>query len=263
MAKGGTLFLDEIGEMDIKLQAKLLRVLQEKSFRRVGGTSDLQTDVRIVAATNVNLGSKVAKGAFRDDLYHRLSRVVIELPALRDRKEDILNMAKVFAEKAFRARNKVFGGFANECEQTLQNYSWPGNVRELLNVVERVALVSVGQQTISSASLGLPAGAAKVFEFKPKLSVVQGGVGGAEESVVNSQGAKADLTQGSYMDLKKTWVDSFEREYLVNILTKYEGNVSMAARDAKLDRSNFLRLLRRHEIKAEAFRAKPTMKQAA
>src|SRR5579885_233356 len=137
IAKGGTLFLDEIGEMDVKRQAKLLRVLQEKAFRRVGGTQDLTTDVRVVAATNQNIQARVREGKFRDDLYHRLSRVVIELPALRDRIEDVVPMAQQFGERAFRSRGKHFTGFAPDAEAWMKTYGWPGNVRELMNVIER------------------------------------------------------------------------------------------------------------------------------
>ncbi len=262
IAKGGTLFLDEIGEMDVKLQAKLLRVLQEKVIRRVGGTTDIETDVRIVAATNANLQAKVASGKFREDLYHRISRVVIEIPALRDRKEDIIPMAKYFATRAFQSRGKNFPGFTPEAETALQNYNWPGNVREMLNVIERAALVHVGTDPISAGNLNIGGGkAATVIGFKPTVingggtnpNGPSGGPGGGGTPLSGNPAAGYTET-GSYMDLKKKWVDSFEREYLTNTLTKHEGNVSAAAREARLDRSNFLRLLRRHAIKAQDFR---------
>ena len=237
IAKGGTLFLDEIGEMDVKLQAKLLRVLQEKVFRRVGGTADLETDVRVVAATNRNLGEKVGEGKFRDDLYHRLSRVVVEIPALRNRSGDIVPMAKQFGERAFGSRAKPFSGFSPEAEQALTSYGWPGNVRELLNVVERTALIWEGGGTITAKSLGLPANSVTSstsrLEAIPSMSLGD---------------------TGSYTDLKKKWCDSFEREYLIATLAKHGGNVSAASRDSKLDRSNFLRLLRRHGLKAQDYR---------
>ncbi len=265
IAKGGTLFLDEIGEMDVKLQAKLLRVLQEKVFRRVGATQDIETDVRVVAATNVNLQEKVANGAFREDLYHRLSRVVMEVPPLRARTEDIVPMAKQFANRAFEARGKHFPGLTPDAETAIQNYSWPGNVREMLNVIERVALVHVGNSPITPANLTIPTGKpGQVIGFpsRTNLSVVQGG-GGTPVSQngspmgmpSNSNPASNGTTEtGSYMEMKKQWVDAFEKEYLVNTLTRHEGNVSAAAREAKLDRSNFLRLLRRHAVKAQDFR---------
>jgi DNA-binding NtrC family response regulator len=238
IAKGGTLFLDEIGEMDVKIQAKLLRVLQEKVFRRVGGTTDMETDVRVVAATNRDLQTKVSGGGFREDLYHRICRVVMELPPLRDRHEDIVPMAKQFAERAFNSRGKTFAGLTPEAEAELCQYSWPGNVRELLNIVERVALIWEGNGSISPSNLGLPQNAAGFKPGTPKLSVVDGVSGEAE----------------GYTELKRQWSNSFEREYLLGVLIKHSGNVSAAARDSKLDRSNFLRLLRRHLIKAEDYR---------
>lgn len=243
IAKGGTLFLDEIGEMDVKLQAKLLRVLQEKVFRRVGGTTDMETDVRVVAATNQNIKSHVNAGKFREDLYHRLSRVVVDVPALRDRKEDLVPMAQEFATRAFQSRGKTFGGFTSDAEQAIQTYAWPGNVRELLNVVERVALVSSSSGAITGKDLAIPTsgvgtGSGAIRLSGPKLELVK----------------DAPIGHEGYMSMKKQWSNSFEKEYLAGLLSKFSGNVSAAARDAKLDRSNFLRLLRRHGLKAQDFR---------
>jgi len=242
IAKGGTLFLDEIGEMDVKLQAKLLRVLQEKAFRRVGGTADLTTDVRVVAATNRNLEERVKAATFRDDLYHRLSRVVVDIPSLRERGEDIVPMATQFANRAFTARGKTFAGFTADADGALAGYGWPGNVRELLNIIERAALVYQGAGTIGSKDLALPAAR---IGGTPSLSVVSNGaVSGA-----------ADVPGvGGYMELKKQWSDEFEKEYLIASLQRHGGNVSASAREAKVDRSNFLRLLRRHGLKAQAYR---------
>lgn len=239
IAKGGTLFLDELGEMDIKLQAKLLRVLQEKVFRRVGGTNDIDTDVRVVAATNVNLKSKVNDGKFREDLYHRLSRVVVELPGLRERTEDIVPMATQFSERSFRARGKSFPGFTPDAQEGLTGYGWPGNVRELLNVVERVALLYEGHGPVSFRNLALPSGGERRNSGTPNMTMVPG--------VVPENG-------DGYMELKKKWVLSFEREFLMSTLGKHGGNVSASARDARLDRSNFLRLLRRHALHAQDYR---------
>ena len=245
IAKGGTLLLDEIGEMDIKLQAKLLRVLQEKSFRRVGGTTDLETDVRVITATNRNLQSRVDSGSFREDLYHRLNRVVIDLPPLRERGDDIVPMAKKFAERAFQARGKVFEGFSPEAEDALRNYSWPGNVRELLNFIERCALIWQGSGAVSPKALSLPEG---------NGSYKVNGNGSSLTSVTSPYQSPESAGVQGYMDLKKKWSDSFEREYLINALMRHGGNVSSAAREAQLDRSNFLRLLRRHGLTAQEYR---------
>lgn len=243
IAKGGTLFLDEIGEMDVKLQAKLLRVLQEKVFRRVGGTADINTDVRVVAATNRNLMQRVASAQFREDLYHRLSRVVVDVPSLRERHEDIVPMATEFATRAFRSRGKVFTGYTADAQAAMQGYVWPGNVRELLNVVERSALLYQGTGTVGAAELSVPGG-----------NGGGGGGGGERRGIRLNDGAQDAPGPGGYMELKKLWSDSFEKEYLVSSLQRHGGNVSAAAREAKIDRSNFLRLLRRHELKAQNYR---------
>lgn len=250
IAKGGTLFLDEMGEMDVKLQAKLLRVLQEKTCRRVGGTVDIDTDVRVVAATNVNLREKVKSGQFREDLYHRLSRVVVEIPALCERRGDIIPMAKLFAEQAFKSRGKHFAGFTLDAETALESYRWPGNVRELLNIVERVALVYTGDGPVTASGLQIPTAGARVIGInKPSLSVIQGGGTGATSTGGSFQGEGV-----AFAELKKQWVDSFEKEFAQNLLSKHEGNVTSAAKEAQLDRSNFLRILRRHGIKAQDYR---------
>jgi DNA-binding NtrC family response regulator len=249
IARGGTLFLDELGEMDVKLQAKLLRVLQEKVFRRVGGTQDMESDVRVVAATNQNLHDRVKSGAFREDLYHRLSRVVIELPALRARSSDIVPMATQFAERAFRSRGKTFAGFTPDAEESLQSYGWPGNVRELLNVVERCALIHEGSGPIGVRGLSIDTQGGGAQGSDGRLD------SGPRLEMISSQPGVSDLSdEGGYMGLKKRWSNSFEREYLQAMLRKHSGNVSSAAREAKLDRSNFLRLLRRHGLKAAEFR---------
>ena len=161
LAKNGTLFLDELGEMDVKLQSRLLRVIQEKTFRRVGGTVDVTTDVRIVAATNQDLQKYIETGKFRDDLYHRISRVIIELPPLRFRSEDLLPMARQFFENAFHHRGKKFEGMTPATEEVLQNYSWPGNVRELLNVIERTALLWNEKGPVDAKHIILPSALAK------------------------------------------------------------------------------------------------------
>ena len=245
IAQGGTLFLDEIGEMDVKLQAKLLRALQEKTFRRMGGTQDLETDVRLVAATHRDLRSKVTSGKFREDLYHRLSRVVVEIPSLRERSEDVIPMASQFAERAFRARAKAFPGFAPDAEKALHDYFWPGNVRELLNVIERTALLWEGSGPVGAKSLGMPLPTTPL-SGGPKLELVS-------SPLELPEGGNAE-TEPGYAELKKRWVDSFEREFLTAALNRSGGNVSAAARSAKLDRSNFLRLLRRHGLKSQEYR---------
>jgi DNA-binding NtrC family response regulator len=144
-AQGGTIFLDEIGEMELSLQAKLLRVLEEGRFRRVGGLKDLPLDVRIVAASNLDLKSAGAEGRFRLDLYFRLSIIQIEIPPLRDRGEDVLLLAQHYIEKAnLKRRGKKLKGLDPEVAAVFRSYRWPGNVREVRNVIERASILEEG-----------------------------------------------------------------------------------------------------------------------
>ncbi len=246
LAKGGTLFLDEIGEMDTKLQARLLRVLQEKTFRRVGGTADLTTDVRVVAATNQNLSRYISEGKFREDLYHRLSRVVVELPALRLRTEDIVPMSCKFFENAFQTRGKKFEGLTPAAEAALTTYTWPGNVRELLNVVERTALLWNHTGKVDQPNLRLPAvQVSSTAISRPDTNFTPG---------LTIASFSTPESTPTYTHLKKQWSDAFEKEYLLNVLQRHQGHVTGAAKESGIDRSNFLRLLRRHGIHAQGFR---------
>jgi DNA-binding NtrC family response regulator len=145
-ADGGTVFLDEIGEMVPALQAKLLRFLEEKSFKRVGGAADISVDVRVVAATNRNLEDQVAKGGFRSDLYYRLNVLPIRLPALREHAEDVPHLIRFFIDGFNREFKKRVIGVSPAAETLLKTYGWPGNVRELRNVVERAMLLAEGER---------------------------------------------------------------------------------------------------------------------
>ncbi|MFO1363071.1 MAG: sigma-54 dependent transcriptional regulator [Burkholderiales bacterium] len=144
LADGGTLFLDEVGELPLEAQAKLLRVLQEQEFERVGGTRALRTDVRVIAATNRDLGSRAAAGEFRADLYYRLNVFPVTVPALRERREDIPLLVGHFLGKAARKLGKSFDGASPAFLERAAAYDWPGNVRELENAVERAAILARG-----------------------------------------------------------------------------------------------------------------------
>jgi DNA-binding NtrC family response regulator len=145
MANGGTLFLDEIGEMAPMLQVKLLRVLERRTLRRVGGTKDLPVNLRVISATNQDLEKRVREGAFREDLYYRLKVVPLLVPPLRDRREDILPLARLFLDRFSKQFRKPFRGFAASAERVLLDYSWPGNIRELKNLMERTVLLEQGE----------------------------------------------------------------------------------------------------------------------
>ncbi|MDD5225239.1 MAG: sigma-54 dependent transcriptional regulator [bacterium] len=141
VANGGSLFLDEVAELSLSVQAKILKVIEEKVFRRLGGTTNNRVDVRIMAATNTNLEKKVKSGKFREDLFFRLNVMPVVLPPLRERRDDILPLAKIFLDEYRRSFGKSLSGFTREADRVLEVYAWPGNIRELRNVVERAVLL--------------------------------------------------------------------------------------------------------------------------
>ena len=145
-ASGGTLFLDEIGELPLALQVKLLRVLQEEEIRRLGDTQDIQVDVRVVAATARDLGAEVARGSFREDLFYRLNVVHLELPPLRERREDIPLLVSHFVERMNARMGLHIAGVSPEAMRRLMEHEWPGNVRELENTIERAMVLTDTQQ---------------------------------------------------------------------------------------------------------------------
>jgi DNA-binding NtrC family response regulator len=153
-AAGGTIFLDEIGDLSLDLQVNLLRFLQEKTIERVGGTQSIHVDVRVIAATHVDLEKAVAEGRFREDLYYRLNVLHLRVPALRERENDIELLARFFFEKFSREKNPQVRGFSQQALQVMNTYSWPGNVRELINRIRR-AMVMCENRLIAPADLGL------------------------------------------------------------------------------------------------------------
>ncbi len=152
VADGGTLFLDEIGEMPPKMQAKMLRVVETQTLRRIGGTRDVKVDVRFIAASNRDLKAAIEEGAFREDLYYRLGVVVIDLPPLRERMEDLELFVAAFIDEFNRAMGRSIAGVSREALRVMRRYSWPGNIRELRNVIER-AMVLCEQEEIQTAHL--------------------------------------------------------------------------------------------------------------
>ncbi|TCK66762.1 DNA-binding NtrC family response regulator [Winogradskyella wandonensis] len=150
-ANGGTIFLDEIGDMSLSAQAKVLRALQESRIQRVGSDKDIKVDVRVVAATNKDLKKEIEDGKFREDLYHRLAVILIEVPALNDRREDIPLLINHFAKKISEEQGSAPKSFSDKAIKLLQNYDWTGNIRELRNVVER--LIILGEKEVSEADV--------------------------------------------------------------------------------------------------------------
>src|SRR5215813_10046205 len=174
-AHGGTLFMDEIGNMNLAMQVKLYRVLQEGKVRPLGSTEEIDVDVRVIAATNKNFAKEIAEGRFREDLYYRLSVIPIELPPLRERREDIPLLARYFLERFSKTMDKHIAGISPEVMRHLESYEWPGNVRELENTMERAVALESGPEIslqvlpervagyVSSSALAAPAG----FSFPP------------------------------------------------------------------------------------------------
>ena len=203
-ADGGTVFLDEIGEMTSALQAKLLRFLEEKTFRRVGGTADLQVDVRVVAATNRNLEEHVRSERFREDLYYRLRVLPVTLPPLRERTGDVAVLASHFVAQYAREFRKGVWGLTADAIRRLEAYGWPGNVRELKNAVERAVLLAEGERLLPEDFLlgGAGGGAADAFRLPP---------------------AGVDL-------------EELERDLVVQALRRTGGNQTQAARLLHLNR---------------------------
>jgi len=145
LATGGTIFLDEIGELDLSLQVKILRVLQEKEFERVGGSKTIKTDIRVVAATNRDLEKEVNRGNFREDLFYRLNVIPLDLPPLRERGEDVILLADYFLSKFCSEKNRPNLELGEETAQILSGYTWPGNIRELENFMERMSILCEGE----------------------------------------------------------------------------------------------------------------------
>ncbi len=229
-ADGGTLFLDEVGELPLPLQAKLLRVLQERRVRRVGARQENAVDVRVVAATSRNVDEMVASGGFRRDLYYRINVVRIDLPPLRERGDDVGLLAEHFAHRAAREMGRPAGGLTPDVYQVLKAYHWPGNVRELHNVVRRAL-------AMTRAPLA--------------------GVDDLPDEVVAAAGRAdpgAAAGAAGFFARRSEHVAKFERQYLADLLARHKGDVSAAAREATLPRGTLYRLMKGHGLDAAPFR---------
>ncbi|MEQ9413598.1 MAG: sigma-54 dependent transcriptional regulator, partial [Cyclobacteriaceae bacterium] len=227
LADKGTLFLDEIGNLTYENQIKLLRVLQERKIRRIGGTTDINIDVRIIAATNEDLTKAVKDGKFREDLYHRLNEFKIELSPLRQRKEDILLFAGHFLNKANKQLNKNVSGFAPAVEERLTAYQWYGNLRELNNVVKRAVLLTTGDK-ISMESL--------------------------PNEILNASAYRSDTAADASVqpesgNLLKSVTGNAERQAIIDVLEKTGFNKSKAAEVLKIDRKTLYNKLKAYDIK--------------
>jgi DNA-binding NtrC family response regulator len=229
-AHRGTLFLDEIAELPATLQVKLLRALQERQIRRVGGTTLTDVDVRVVSATNRDLRDAIARGQFREELYYRINVIAIRLPSLRERAGDVRLLAHSFLKQFGQGRITAIDDAA---AQALERYAWPGNVRELQNVIERACALADGPtvtvKDLPDHVLHAPAPAAAPPANLPAAVT-----------------AGSDLT---LKDAKEQWLQVLEVAYLRDLLARHDGNVSSAAKTAGIDRKTFHRLINKYDLR--------------
>jgi DNA-binding NtrC family response regulator len=223
LANKGTLFLDEIECLTHEFQAKLLRVLEEKHLTRVGGTSEIEIDVRIIAASNRSLRQEVKSGRFRDDLFYRIHGVKLDCPPLRERREDIPKLVDYFFKKQLlRSRNKE-QKFGNDAIQIMKNYDWPGNVRELKNTVERI-MILVQDNVIHSSHLNF-------------LNIYD-----------SAKSRFDDVLSLPYKEARDTVLQNFQKSYVRALLNRHEGNYSRAAEEAQLPRTSLYRMVKANDL---------------
>jgi transcriptional regulator with PAS, ATPase and Fis domain len=231
-ADQGTFFLDELGELPMLLQAKLLRTLQERKIRRVGGREECEVDIRVVAATAKVLDDMIRRGNFRQDLFYRINVVRIDLPPLRERGDDIGLLAEHLCLRYSRSMSRDVRGLTPEAYQVLRQYHWPGNVRELTNVIRRaLALTRVNMLTVDDL---------------PEELVIAAG-----QASSNAPGAAA--RQGFFAE-REAQLNAFERQYLAELLRRHEGDVRTAAREAQIPRGTLYRLLKKHGLETTRYR---------
>jgi two-component system nitrogen regulation response regulator NtrX len=219
----GTLFLDEIGDMSLKTQAKVLRILQERKFERVGGNKTIEVDVRVIAATNKDLAKEIASGNFREDLYYRLNVIPFYVPPLRQRKSDIPILATHFLEYFCSKESRDTKGLDDEAMQAITNYPWPGNIRELKNLIERLVIMSPGN-TITRNQLPQ-----SICDNRQTMS--------KEQSTVS-------ITADTYRTAK----EEFEKDFLVQKLIENDWNISRTAEVIEIERSNLHRKIKSYGI---------------
>lgn len=235
LAHGGTLFLDEIGDMSLKTQAKILRIVQEQKFERVGGAQTISVDVRIVAATNKDLRLEIQRGHFREDLFYRLNVIPFMIPPLRDRRGDIPLLAAHFLADCSRVHGRPLRPLSPEALGALTSYSWPGNVRELKNLIERLTILS------GPAESG-PISAATVLQH------LQSDPGGYRPIADSTQ---VNLPDGSGSKNLRDARQEFEREFILKTLKEHDWNISKTAQILGIERSHLHRKIKSYGIETD------------
>lgn len=241
MANGGTLFLDEIGNLPYEVQVSLLRVVQERKMKRIGGNKEIELDVRIIIASNENLMEACRRGKFREDLYHRFNEFTIMVPPLRDREEDILKLAEYFLECANQELDKEILDFSPEVKQIFTTYSWPGNIRELKNIIKRAALLSNSDE-ISTQVLPpeMIQNARSEFFISPQVISAM-----AAHHI--HEPVEAEHSRSSGTNLKEAALEA-EFETIMNVLKKVQFNKSKAAKLLNIDRKTLYNKMRHYNM---------------
>ncbi len=230
-AHGGTFFLDEIGDMDFNLQAKILRVLEERAVRRVGGDRMIPVDIRFVAATHKNLDEMIQQHVFREDLYFRLSVIVLDLPPLRERGEDVILLANYFLKRFCREHAHIVKGFTPSALEAIRSYGWPGNVRELRNAIERAVLIEA-DDWVDVDHLGL---------WRRRANREQGQEGQSRQRI----GYDFEIPEDGFS------LEEFEKVILARAMKKSRYNVSRAARMLGLSRETMRYRIKKHELQLD------------
>ena len=234
LASKGTLFLDEIGNLPMKMQSKLLRVLEEYNIRRLGGREYIEVDIRVIVASNSRLDRLVKTEKFREDLYHRLNEFTIEMPPLRNRKEDIIYLANRFLDECNLELNKNVQGFSESALECLHNYDWPGNVRELRNVVRRAALMA--DDKVESVNIPTIKSRLNTDSFDRPIS-----------QLINVE--KGTYNEFSLKEIVKKRVSDIEKHVITDVLKHTGGNKSKAARILKIDYKTLYYKIKEYDIK--------------
>ena len=250
LADGGTLFLDEVGDLPMEVQIKILRVLQEREFERIGGQETIKTDVRVISATNRNLEELISQGLFRQDLYYRLNVFPILLPPLRERREDISELVHHFLEKFSRSTGKHLKGISKGALARLEDYLWPGNVRELENVIER-AIIVARDDTLTEACLEFGPGPIPQRTNGASPSTHASPSGSPRPPMSSSTGAGQNashfLAGIAPLTLTQRLQDEEQKE-IVRAIENNRGNIAAAARELKLNRSTLYYRLRKYGL---------------
>lgn len=241
LADGGTILLDEISEISPKVQAKLLRVLQEREFERVGGNKTIKVDVRVVATTNRDLLKSVERGEFRQDLYYRLNVFPIQVPPLRERAGDILLLAKSFLQKLARKHGKRLLGFDAEALRCLESHNWPGNVRELQNTIERAVILSEDNSKVNQSSLGLVMAVSRVNVPSPLPAMAMDSTlysNNGDSSADYDSGGESAIPQAPSASeplvVEPLALEEIEKRHILATLESTEGNRTKAAKMLKI-----------------------------